>query len=165
MRLWVIAAIVAAGLSTVAQAQQAQEIEGTWKLVMRKLQDGTTQVPPAVAGAATFQHGLTNVVVYWRTPEGKPVSFSIIANYKLSRTEWTETLLGSVFDDGSGKPPVYSGPVFNTTESTKTVQITREGSRIAFKPPFEGVSYTFEGDKWIATNERLGRVDYWDRVR
>jgi len=70
-----------------------------------------------------------------------------------------------VFDDGSGKPPVYSGPVFNTTESTKTVQITREGSRIAFKPPFEGVSYTFEGDKWIATNERLGRVDYWDRVR
>ena len=29
MRLWVIAAIVAAGLSTVAQAKQAQEIEGT----------------------------------------------------------------------------------------------------------------------------------------
>jgi hypothetical protein len=27
---------------------QAQELEGSWRLAMRKLPDGTTQVPPAV---------------------------------------------------------------------------------------------------------------------
>ncbi len=29
---------------------QAQELEGSWKLIMRKLPDGTTQLPPAVQG-------------------------------------------------------------------------------------------------------------------
>jgi hypothetical protein len=33
---------------------QAQELESTWKLAMRKLPDGTTMVPPAVQGAITW---------------------------------------------------------------------------------------------------------------
>src|SRR5262249_47236786 len=40
----------------------AQELEGTWKLVMRKLSDGTTQVPPAIRGAATGHNGRKNLI-------------------------------------------------------------------------------------------------------
>jgi hypothetical protein len=57
---------------------QGQELEGTWKLVMRKLPDGATQAPPAVLGAYTAHNGLENLNVFWPTPEGKPASFSRI---------------------------------------------------------------------------------------
>jgi hypothetical protein len=56
----------------------AQELEGTWKLVMRKLPDGTTQVPPAVQGAATWHSGLRSLIVFGHTPEGKSALFSEI---------------------------------------------------------------------------------------
>src|SRR6201993_3031841 len=64
----------------------AQEMEGTWKLVMRKLPDGTTQVPPAVQGAGTWYNGLRSLVVFWHTPEGKPAHASGIYTYKMSGT-------------------------------------------------------------------------------
>jgi hypothetical protein len=138
---------------------QAQEIEGTWKLVMRKLSDGTTQTPPTAQGAATWHNGLRTLVVYGHTPEGKPWCLSLISSYKISGTEWTETRLLSVNDDPGGK-----GPVYNQTTETKTTPVTRDGPRIAFKPAFEPVSYAFEGDKWTATLEGVF-VDYWERVR
>ena len=148
-----------------AQTQEGTLLEGTWKLVMRKLTDGTTQVPPAVQGAAAWHSGLRSLVVLWHTPEGKPVLASGIFNYKMSGTEYTETLLVFALDDGSGKPPTY-----NLTGSTKTVPVTRDGPRIAFHPPVDPVSFVFEGDKWTATSEKgIGStppfVDYWERVR
>ncbi len=100
------ALVVLLALSGVAQAQN--ELDGTWRLVMRKLADGTTQVPPAVLGLGTNHNGLTNLNVFWHTPEGKPAFFARISTYKISDTEYTETLLFSVFADGSGKPPEYN---------------------------------------------------------
>jgi hypothetical protein len=47
-----------------------QEVDGSWKLVMRKLPDGATVTPPAVLGAYTIDHGLQNLNVFWHTPEG-----------------------------------------------------------------------------------------------
>ena len=143
----------------------AQELEGTWKLVMRKLPGGTTQVPPAVQGAAAWHSGLRSLVVSWHTPEGKPALASGIFTYKMSGTEYTETLLVFALDDGSGKPPTY-----NLMGGTKTVPITRDGPRIACKPPFDPPSFVFEGDKFTATLEKaMGPlppfVDYWERVR
>jgi hypothetical protein len=137
---------------------QAQELEGTWKLVMRKLSDGTTLTPPAVLGVATMNKGMRQIAVFWHTPEGKPASYSGMSSVKMTGTEWTETLLFGVLDDGSGKAPAY-----NLTGDSKTVPVTREGPRIAFKLPFEPVSSVIEGDKWTATLE--GFVDYWERVR
>jgi hypothetical protein len=138
---------------------QAQELDGKWKLTMSKGPDGTTQTPPAVLGFATMCEGQRIVAVVWHTPKGKPAHFSLTSNYKLSGNEWTETLLFSVLDDGSGKPPVY-----NVQAGTKSVPVTREGTRIAFKHPFEPVSSVIEGDKWTATIEG-GEVHYWERVR
>jgi hypothetical protein len=77
----------------------------------------------------------------------------------LSDTEYSETLLFTAFDDGSGKAPTY-----NLTGSTESVPVTREGSRIAYELPFGEPSVVVEGDKLTATVEGQF-VDYWERVR
>jgi hypothetical protein len=136
---------------------QGQELEGTWRLVMSKLPDGTTQTPPAVLGAGTLYKGHRQVAVVWHTPEGKPASFFFTSNVKLSDTEWTETVMFSALDDGSGKAPVY-----NLKEETWTVPVTREGTRVAFKD--QTGSSVIEGDKWAFTSS-AGAVNYWERVR
>jgi hypothetical protein len=154
VRRWLVVTVV---LLLTCGVAQAQEIEGTWKLVMRKLQDGT-QTPPAVQGAATWHGGLRSLIVDGYLPEGKLWCLSLISSYKISATEWTETLLLSAVDDGSGKP------VYGLTGGSKTSPVTHEGPRISFKPGFEPVTYAFEGDKWTATLEGVF-VDYWERVR
>ena len=150
--------LVAVVLLLTCGVAQAQEIEGSYKLVMRKLQDGTTQAPPAVQGAATFHSGLRSLIVDGYLPEGKLWCLSLISSYKISATEWTETLLLSAVDDGSGKP------LYGLTGGIKTSPVTHEGARILFKPGFEPVTYAFEGDKWTATLEGVF-VDYRESVR
>jgi hypothetical protein len=152
---WLVAVLVllSSGIA------QAQEIEGTWKLVMRKLPDGKSQVPPAIQGAYTAHNGLENLNVFWRTPEGKPASFSRISTYKMSATEYTETLLFTAMNDGSDKPTTY-----NLTGSTESTPVAREGGRLAFKLPFDEPSVVIEGDKFTATVSGAF-VDYWERVR
>src|SRR5438105_7846346 len=125
---------------------QAQEFEGAWKLTMRKLTNGTTLIPPAVQGAIIGQAGLWTRVVFWHTPEGKPASFSAVSTYKMSPAEYTETLLFSASDDGSGKPPAYS-----QTPQTKSAPVAREGGRLAFKLPFDPPLVVIEGDKLTDT--------------
>jgi hypothetical protein len=141
-----------------AQAQQ-KELDGNWRLTMRKLQDGTTQTPPAIQGATTGHDGQRSLIVDGHTPDGKLWSFAIISNYRLAGPEWTETVLLSVFDHGDGKLPVY-----DVTGASKTSPVTHEGARVAFKAPFEPVTYAFEGDKWTATLDGVF-VDSWERVR
>jgi hypothetical protein len=138
---------------------QGQEVDGSWKLVMRKLADGTTVTPPAVLGAYTIHHGLQNLNVFWHTPEGKPASYARISTYKMSDSDYSETVLFIASDDGSGKAPTY-----NLTGNTETTPVTRQGSRIAFQLPFGEPSAVFEGDKFTATLQGQF-VDYWERVR
>ena len=160
MKIFVaVVALLTVFVFGVAPQASAQTPEGTWKLVMRKLPDGTTQVPPAVQGVATWQSGLRSIIVFWHTPEGKAASFSGISTYKFAPAEYTETLLFSAFDDGSGKPPVYS-----QNPQTKSTPVTREGGRLAFKLPFDPPSVVIEGDKITATAESRF-IDYWERVR
>jgi hypothetical protein len=138
---------------------QAQEFEGAWKLTMRKLPDGKTLMSPAVQGAIIAQAGLLTRVVFFHTPEGKLASFSGVSTYKMSPAEYTETLLFSALDDGSGKAPAY-----NQTPQTKSTPVTREGGRISFKLPFDPPLVVIEGDKMTATAEGMF-VDYWERTR
>jgi hypothetical protein len=137
---------------------QAQAFEGAWKLTARKLPNGTTLMPPTVQGAIMCQSGVWTRVVFWHTPEGKPASFSAVSTYKFAPAEYTETLLFSASDDGSGKPPTYT-----QTPQTKSTSVTREGGRVAFRLPFDPPSVVIEGDKMTATAENLF-IDYWERV-
>jgi len=139
---------------------QAQELEGTWKLVMRKLPDGTTLRPPAVLGVYTAHNGVQNLNVLWHTPEGNPASFARASTYKISDTEYTETLLFNALGEGNGKPPAY-----NLKGDTEKTAVTHDGSRIAFQLPFGEPSVVFEGDKFTATLEGPKIIDYWERVR
>jgi hypothetical protein len=137
----------------------AQDIQGTWRLVKRELPDGTVQTPPTVLGSYMLKGGQRNLVVFWRTAEGKPASYSVISTYTLNNVEYTETLLVSVFDDGSGNPVVY-----RTSGDTKTAILLKEGNRVSFQLPFDDPSVIYEGDKLTATLQGAF-IDYWERVR
>jgi hypothetical protein len=121
--------------------------------------NGPAQVPPDAQGVATWRNGLRSLIVYGHTPDGKPTFTSIISSYKITSTDYTETPTLVIIDDGKGKPPVVMQP-----NETKSAPVTREGSRITFKPPFDPVTFSFEGDKFTATFEG-SFVDTWERVR
>src|SRR5262245_46283328 len=87
---------------------RADDLDGTWwRLVMRKLPDGTVQTPPTVQGTSTFKNGVNQLLVFWRTPDGRPASISQISKWEWSDTEVAVTPILMIVDDGSGKPPVY----------------------------------------------------------
>lgn len=146
-------------LLSVATVALADDVEGTWRLVKRELPDGTIQTPPTVVGLGTLVKGMRHLNVFWRTPEGKPASFGIISKITLTSNEYTETLLASAFDDGSGRPVSY-----NFSGETKSAVVTREGGRTSYQLPFDPPSVVYDGDKLTATLQGAF-VDYWERVK
>lgn len=138
---------------------QADGIEGTWHLIKRQLPDGTVLNSPAVVGHSTVGNGFRHTNVFWHMPDGKPAYFGIISKTKFTANEYTETLLASVFDDGSGKPIAY-----NFTSEAKSTSLTRDGGKISYKLPFDPPSLVYDGDKLTATFEGVF-VDYWEKIK
>lgn len=137
----------------------AENPDGTYRLVMRTLSDGTVLTPPAVQGMGTFKKGVYQLLVFWRTPDGKPASLSSISKWEWSDTEVAATPLALMIDDGSGKPPVYAAG-----GETKRVPVTRQGGRVSHPHPLDPVFMVWEGDEETATMEGVF-VDHWERVR
>ena len=138
---------------------KTSSIEGTYKLISRKLADGTSQKPPMVVGIQTFTKDIRNFNVLWTDKNGKHFSFSIYSTYKLTDKDYTETiLLGIMNDEINGKGISY------LPEQTKTVPIKLEGGKLGFKFPFDPVSVTFENGKMIATSEGMF-TDYWEKIK
>ena len=137
----------------------ADGIDGTWRLVKRQLPDGTVLTPPAVVGLGTTGHGLRHLNVFWHTPEGNPASFGIISKVNLTGYKYTETLIASAFDDGSGNPVV-----FDFSGETRSANVMREGGRISYQLPFDPPSVVYDGDTLTATLEGAF-VDYWERLK
>jgi hypothetical protein len=134
-------------------------IEGTYKLMSRKLADGTIQKPPMVVGIQTFTKDIRNFNVMWTDKNGKHFSFSVYSTYKLTDKDYTETIhLGVMNDEISGKGISY------LPEQTKTAPIKLEGNKLEFKFPFDPVSVTFENGKMIATSEGMF-TDYWEKIK
>ena len=153
--VWLVAALLLAlcGLA------HAEDTDGTWKLVMRKLPDGSIQMPPTVQGRFTIKNGVQQTVVFWPTPEGKPASLSEIDRVELSETEIAATAVLVIFDDGSGKPPVYT-----VGGETKRSPVDRQGGRVSYQHPIHPPFVVREGDKITATLEGVF-VDYWEKVQ
>ena len=143
----------------IASAGLADEIEGTWRLVKRQLPDCTRQTPPAVAWLATLVNGQRHLNVFWRTPDGKPASFGLVSKITVGSNRYTETLVASALDDGSGKPVSY-----NFSGETKSTPITRDGSRMSYQLPFDPPSIVIEGDELVATLDGVF-VDYWEKIK
>jgi hypothetical protein len=137
----------------------ADDVDGTWRLVKRQLPDGTVLTPPAVVGLHTITQGLRHLNVFWHTPDGRPASIGVVSKVNLTDSQFAETLLAFALDDGSGNPVVY-----NFSQETRTVAVTRAGIRVSYKMPFDPPSVVYEGDRATATLEGAF-VDYWERVR
>jgi hypothetical protein len=140
-----------------AVSAYAENPDGTYRLVMRKLSDGTVLTPPAVQGMGTFKNGMYQLSLFWRTPDGKTASLSRISKWEWSDNEVAATPVALMFDDGSG-------PVYEWGGETKRVPVTRQGTRISHPHPLDPVFMMWEGDKETATIDGV-LVDHWERLK
>jgi len=155
--------VSAFALAAVCFAQDALaenlSIEGTYMLVGRKLPDGTMVKPPDVMGMITMQGGYKHVNVFWKGSSGEPFSWSMVSRYRLTPTEFSETLLYITFDN----PAEAKSPIVNLSGETKSVAVQTSAERVSFQLPFEPM-VVFEREKLTATIDGQF-IDYWDKVR
>ena len=147
-------------LFAIAASAQAPSIEGTYQLTSRKLSDGTMLRPPDIMGLCTFTKTHRNFNIVQKDATGKFASSSLVSTYKLTATEYSETLLFSIVNDQIGGKDI----VYDLSSETRSAPITVEGGRIQFKPPFDPPSFVFEGNKMTATLDG-GFVDVWEKVQ
>jgi hypothetical protein len=147
------------GLALAGPPAHAGDIEGTWRLVKRVLPDGTVITPPAVQGMGTAVKGMRHLNVFWQTPDGNPGSYGLISKYRLTANTYSETVLASAFDDGSG------GPILRgVAGETRNAPVTREGGRVSYQLPFDPPKVVYDGDQLTAILEGAF-VDHWERVK
>src|SRR5712691_453657 len=148
--------VVMALLFALAASAQAPSIEGTYQLLSRQLPDGTMLRPPEIMGLFTYTKSHRNFNIVRKDATGKFSSTSRVSTYKLTATEYSETVLFSIVNDQIGGKEI----VYDLSSQTRSVPVTVEGGRIQFKSPFTPPTLVFEGNKWTATAEG-GFVDVW----
>ena len=147
-------------LFALSASAQAPSIEGTYQLISRKLSDGTMLRPPDIMGLFTYTKSHRNFNIVQKDATGKFSSYSLVSTYKLTATEYSETLLFSIRNDQIGGKDI----VYDLSGKTQSVPVKMEGGRIQFKSPFNPPSLVFEGNKLTATAE--GRfVDVWEKLQ
>jgi hypothetical protein len=102
---------------------------------------------------------VNQLIVFWPMPDGKLASLSEISKWEWSEAEVAVTPILVIFDDGSGKPPVYA-----VSGETKRAPVTRQGGSVSYQHPIDPPFVVREGDKLTATLEGVF-VDYWERVK
>jgi len=148
-------------LFAVSASAQAPDIEGTYKFISRQLPDGTMVKPPNIMGLWIYAKGNRTFNFVRKDASGKFASLSLVSTYKLTATEYSETLLFSIRNNQiSGGDIVY-----DLTEKTQSMPVKVESGRIQFKLPFERPMATFEGSKITATGGEGGVVDAWEKVQ
>jgi hypothetical protein len=147
-------------LFAIAASAQAPSIEGTYQLISRKLPDGTVLKPPEIMGLWTHTKSHRNFNLVRKDATGKFSSRSTVSTYKLTATEYSETVLFSIVNDQIGGKEI----VYDLSSQTRSVPVTVEGGRIQFKSPFTPPTLVFEGNKITATAEG-GFIDVWEKVQ
>jgi hypothetical protein len=162
--LFCIAAVsLIVGMATIgiaAESAKAPSIEGTYKLVSRKQQDGKVLSGQEVVGLFTYTKTHRNFNIAWKDSAGKHWSYSVVSTYKLTSTQYTETILFSILNDEIGG----KGTTYTMKGSPQTVPIKRTAGRIEIKLPFDPVTTVFDGDVLTSTNEGVF-VDRWEKVK
>jgi len=143
-----------------AAAAQTPSIEGAWQLVSRKLPDGTVLKPPDIMGLFTYTKSHRNFNIVLKDATGKFFSVSRVSTYKLTPTEYSETVLFSIVNDQIGGKEI----VYDLSGQTRSAPVTVEAGRIQFKHPFVPTTLVFEGNK-ITTTAESGFVEVWEKVQ
>jgi hypothetical protein len=146
-------------LFALSASAQAPSIEGTYQLISRKLPDGTVLKPPEIMGLWTHTKSHRSFNLVLKDATGKFSSRSAVSTYKLTATEYSETLLFSIVNDQIGGKDI----VYDLSGKTQSVPVKMEGGRVEFKSPFTPPTLVFEGNKIIATAEG-NFVDVWEKV-
>ena len=115
--------------------------------------------PPDIIGLFTYTKTHRNFNIVIKDATGKFYSYSLVSTYKLTPTEYSETLLFSILNDQVGGKDI----VYDLSGKTQSVPVKMEGGRLQFKPPFDPPALVFEGNKMTATLEG-GFVDVWEKV-
>ena len=161
-RAWVAVslAVAAVPLSVPLASADGPNIEGTYLLVSRTLPDGTLQKPPTINGLMSYSRQHRNLNVMWTDADGTPRSYSLVSTYKLTSSEYTETLLYNMYD----RPPESAGPVYGLESKTATVPVQLTGKSVQFKFPFDLPTAVFDAERLTATAPGAF-VDVWQKVR
>jgi hypothetical protein len=151
--------IVMTWLLALSASAQTPSIEGTYQLVSRTLPNGTVLKPPDIMGLWTHTKSHRSFNLVLKDATGKFSSRSAVSTYKLTATEYSETLLFSIVNDQIGGKDI----VYDLSGKTQSVPVKMEGGRIEFKSPFTPPTLVFEGNKITATAEG-SFVDVWEKV-
>src|SRR5712691_1996978 len=89
-------------LCALSASARAPSIEGTYKFISRTLPDGTVLKPPDIMGLSTNTKSHRNFNIVQKDATGKFSSLSRVSTYKLTATEFSETLLFSIQTDKIG---------------------------------------------------------------
>jgi hypothetical protein len=147
-------------LFATSASAQAPNIEGTYKFISRQLPDGTMLKPPDIMGLWIYSKGDRSFNFIRKDASGKFASLSLVSTYKLTATEYSETLLFSIRNNQIDGNDI----VYDVLEKTRSVPVKMENGRIQFKLPFERPMVMLETNKITATGEG-GIVDVWEKVQ
>jgi len=135
-------------------------IVGTYELVKRVLPDGKELRAPAVAGLYTLTHDRRNFNVAWTQNDGKPASFSLIAEYTLTGGKYCQKVKFWL-QNNMGKAGISSEAPAAANDCTP---VTVTDGKVTFQEPGGMPVLSFDKDGMTAT--AAGQfVDHWKKVR
>jgi len=138
----------------------AQNIEGTYQLAIRKLPDGTRIQGPDIMGYANFTKTHRNFNIVWKDKDGKHFSYSVVSEYRLTNSEYSEKIIFSILNDEI----IGKGLTYTMSEQSATVPVNKAEGNIEIKMPFDPVTIVFKGDRFTATSENMF-TDYWIKIK
>jgi hypothetical protein len=150
---------VAVALAPQADAVSEKALVGSYALVRRVANDGTTLTGPEVLGFMTFTKTRRTVIMKWASSDGMPVSIAFIAAYTLSGEKYCESVVYGV-QSNLGAP----GVSYDTPSETKTCTAAiSDASGLSFDVPNERLRLRVGREGIIATTPRW--TDHWEKVK
>ncbi|GIK19379.1 MAG: hypothetical protein DYG93_05380 [Leptolyngbya sp. PLA2] len=153
-----IGAAVLAGYPESGGSGAPPSIEGTYRLVMRELPDGTVLRAPEIDGLLTFTRQYRNMNAYWTTSDGEVHSISSIARYTINDENYSEENIHFLVFNSADQP------VRDAERNTATARVERDGEAVTFDLPLRGeMRLTFK-NRTITASREGEFIDHWQRV-
>jgi len=149
--------LIIASFGIISHSADFTSIEGTYVLKSRQLVDGTTLVQPTVAGLYVISGGYMSFNLAVKDNQGKIISRSAIATYKISGATYAVELLYDAVNDGTGMK--YD---FSKKQGSSDMVIT--DGRVEMKIPLSDNLYGSFGENSLTVMSRGKYIDNWVKV-